>query len=196
MKGLLFIPELAVKACDGTKTHTRRALGNYEGVELTPSVVADLLDQCGYKSGERRCLLSAWAVAPEFDHLKPTELDPNKVSGHFWHAGQGEKPAGFGDTRYGSHLPNVLRCVLMPMFDVTDVRIERVQDITWQDSLAEGVSIARCGCEACSTTIGLCTADQGVAIEGFIQSWDSLYAPFGYGWEKNPIVAVVTFNRL
>lgn len=194
MKGLLFIPEMARKACDGTKTQTRRVLGLYRDQKLIP--FEEIYDTCDYVKGERRALLTTWAVAPEFDRLKPTQLDPNRVSGHFWHAGMGEKPAGFGKSRPGRFLPNVLRGLMMPMFDIEDVRVERVKEIEWQDAIDEGIKIDRCGCDVCSTTAGFCTSDQGVAVMEFRLLWDSINAKRGFGWDKNPVVAVVTFKRL
>lgn len=191
MKGLLFIPEMALKACDGTKTQTRRVLGLYPRVDLSANGMADTLltTCCDYKTGERRALLTTWAVAPEFDHLKPTELDPNRVSGHFWHAGQGDKPAGLGKSRPGRFLPNVLRGLMMPMFDITEVRVERVQDISEADALAEGVQEPRI------IDIGGSKYPWTHRNE-FEDLWNSINADRGYSWPNNPVVAVITFNRL
>jgi hypothetical protein len=204
MKGLLFIPELAIKACDGTKTQTRRALGNFEGLELTPSVVADLLAQCDYQTGERRALLAAWAVAPEFDHLKPTELNPNRVSGQFWHAGMGAKPEGFGKTRTGRFVPNVLRGLMMPMLDIQAVRIERVQDITEADAKAEGVKPTIFDPSKFGEKIAILPRpdseygwmEAATYRQGFQFVWDSINAKRGYGWNFNPVVSVIDFQPL
>ncbi|MEA5016139.1 MAG: hypothetical protein VB099_16430 [Candidatus Limiplasma sp.] len=62
---------------------------------------------------------------------------------------------------------------------VTDVRVERVQDISDCDCMAEGI---RCG-------IWDDLRDEFRAL------WDSLNAKRGYGWDTNPWVWVYTFER-
>lgn len=64
---------------------------------------------------------------------------------------------------------------------VTDVRVERVQDITEQDAEREGVK----------------SYDPMFSSkEEFAVLWDSLNAKRGYGWDKNPWVWVYTFERI
>jgi len=74
---------------------------------------------------------------------------------------------------------------------VKDVRVERVQDITEADALAEGIERHW---------------DDGVWYYGelnkghcdpvcaFVKLWDSIYKLRGFGWEKNPWVWVVKFE--
>lgn len=73
---------------------------------------------------------------------------------------------------------------------VTDVRIERVQDITEEDARAEGVEPYR--------DMAFLHGDPGGREsyrDGFIDLWDSLYARRGLGWTANPWVWVVAFKR-
>lgn len=103
--------------------------------------------KCEYIAGERRCLLTTWATNPLFDESRPTDVSslyedmrPDmRRDFKFWHAGMGEKPAGFGKNRPGRFLPNGLRH-LMPVFEIVSVRAERVQDASVQDIVAEGVT--------------------------------------------------------
>jgi hypothetical protein len=60
--------------------------------------------------------------------------------------------------------------------EVTSVRVERVQDISNEDCLAEGVSPC-------------------IHEPAFADLWDSINAKRGYGWEVNPWVWVVEFKR-
>lgn len=69
---------------------------------------------------------------------------------------------------------------------VTDVRAERLQDITVQDARAEGFPS------------GICCDDGGLTTgRGEFQAlWDDLNAARGYGWETNPWVWVYEFEPI
>ena len=60
---------------------------------------------------------------------------------------------------------------------ITDIRVERVQDITEEDAIAEGV-------ESFNT------------VASYSYLWDSLNAKRGYPWENNPWVWVISFKRV
>jgi hypothetical protein len=68
---------------------------------------------------------------------------------------------------------------------VTNVRVERVQEITEEDAIAEGMSK---------------TLVDGVvfisAKGNFHVLWDSLNIKRGYGWDTNPWVWVIEFERV
>ena len=60
---------------------------------------------------------------------------------------------------------------------ITDIRVERVQDITEEDAIAEGV-------ESFNT------------VASYSYLWDSLNAKRGYPWENNPWVWVISFKQI
>jgi hypothetical protein len=72
--------------------------------------------------------------------------------------------------------------ILMPRWasrinlEITNVRVERVQDISVDDAVLEGIEPL-----------------QGGARVEFMNLWDSINAKRGYGWKKNPWVWVVSF---
>ena len=70
--------------------------------------------------------------------------------------------------------------------EVTDVRVERVQDISEADAEAEGAPPI------------LVPPDGGGApfTEGFMDLWDSINAKRGFGWDANPWVWVVAFRSV
>jgi hypothetical protein len=83
---------------------------------------------------------------------------------------------------------------------VTNVRVERLQEITEEDAIAEGISWLD---EACYSNNGwtptLYDPDSGgspVFRDGFTALWDSINAKRGYGWDTNPWVWVYEFKRI
>lgn len=83
---------------------------------------------------------------------------------------------------------------------VTNVRVERLQEITEEDATAEGISWLD---EACYSNNGwaptLYDPDSGgspVFRDGFTALWDSINAKRGYGWGTNPWVWVIEFERV
>jgi hypothetical protein len=81
---------------------------------------------------------------------------------------------------------------------VTDVRVERVQEITDADAVREGFSGVPCehpfgryACEDCMNTGWL-----EPPTVGFMETWEKLNAKRGYGWDTNPWVWVISFERI
>jgi hypothetical protein len=102
---------------------------------------------CPYgKRGDQIILGTTWAVPECYDHLKPTELPKYEGTGlhdcmpiDIWsYFDSDEKPEGFGKLRPGRFLPGFLRD-RMPCVTMKIVRAERVQDITEEDALLEGI---------------------------------------------------------
>jgi len=78
--------------------------------------------------------------------------------------------------------------------EVTAVRVQRLQEITDEDALAEGVTKVRDHCYVIRgidyDEIGLC---HSCPIARFAKLWDSLNAERGFGWDQNPWVIALTF---
>lgn len=79
---------------------------------------------------------------------------------------------------------------------ITSVRVERVQSITRDDAIAEGIDAVytRPGSAPCWKHYmrgdGYCTSP----IDSFRTLWDSINAARGYGWDVNPHVFVYQFR--
>lgn len=71
--------------------------------------------------------------------------------------------------------------------EITNVRVERLQEISEADAKAEGVCDVGAGCE--TNVLGPHTAL-------FQRGWNSLNARRGYSWESNPFVWVIEFKKL
>lgn len=81
---------------------------------------------------------------------------------------------------------------------VTDVRVERLKEISEDGAVKEGIYVANCkdcnapfGCDACP--------DEGYdEIDEFAELWDSTIKKSDidrYGWDANPYVWVIEFER-
>lgn len=77
--------------------------------------------------------------------------------------------------------------------EITDIKVERVQDITEEDARAEGVNDG--GCLNCGNKEPCgCTSPNPNARDSFIFLWDSTNAKRGYGWLSNPWVWKIEFR--
>ena len=83
---------------------------------------------------------------------------------------------------------------------VLNVRVERLQDISVQDAKNEGIRVHANGCVD-GLAFGCYNGDDCVynrckrPIEHFHELWDSINAKRGYGWDANPWVWVIEFER-
>ncbi len=80
--------------------------------------------------------------------------------------------------------------------EVTDVRVERVQDITLEDARAEGISEYGHEFRGMKAWLGDDIYRNRTTVENFAWLWDSLNTKRGCSWETNPWVWVYTFKRL
>lgn len=84
---------------------------------------------------------------------------------------------------------------------VTDVRVERIQEITEEDAIAEGVESEVPGCSSVYWNYrdnlwdGAFPNDHEARCS-FQTLWDSINAKRGHPWSSNPWVWVYTFRRL
>jgi hypothetical protein len=74
---------------------------------------------------------------------------------------------------------------------ITDVRVERLQEITPEQAMAEGVNQDTCPCKPLGNSAS--TVDW---VKGFKCLWNGINEKRGYGWDTNPYVWVVEFERI
>lgn len=72
---------------------------------------------------------------------------------------------------------------------IVDVRIERVQEIGPSDYRAEGIDLSY-GAQMNSLQIEPMYKNRWIAL------WDSINAKRGYGWDANPLVWVIEFEKV
>ena len=96
----------------------------------------------------------------------------------------GLKPATW---RPSIHMP---RWTSRLTLKITNVRVERLQDISEDDAQAEGIPPAEIGkCRYVPTS-----GERTRAAVRFHDLWDSINASRGHGWDKNPWVWVICFE--
>ena len=93
------------------------------------------------------------------------------------------------------------------LLEITDIRVERVRDISEKDCFAEGIKTS-IFCPACEgKEDGCCCCDHTGRVRigsgSFVSAehefhtlWDSINKKRGYGWDVNPWCWVVEFKRL
>lgn len=84
---------------------------------------------------------------------------------------------------------------------VVDVQLERLQDISNDEAIAEGAQGIECNhvnADSCGCTDCMSTGWIEPPIVGFMQIWDGTIKKSEldlYGWEANPWVWVIEFER-
>jgi len=198
-KPIIFSTEAVMAILDGRKTATRRPIKIELGLADTdkndPSYLKipdaygdywDAKDLCRYQPGDTLWVRETWWANKEnwrdadtFLHKADFPIDGySDVSDYKW--------------RRSIHMPRVAARLFL---EVTGVRVERVQDITETDAIAEGCG-GECDCNRilCETCCNTGWADPPVL--DFMQVWDKLNAKRGYGWDANPYVWVCEFRRI
>ena len=93
---------------------------------------------------------------------------------------------GRSDWHPSIHMPRWASRITL---EITDVRVQRVQEIGGADVLAEGVDNG-----SSNPTMGV--RWENMQRMAFEKLWDSINAKRGFSWESNPRVCAVTFRRL
>jgi hypothetical protein len=103
--------------------------------------------------------------------------------------------------RIGDVISAIIAEPLKPPFEILDfediklkikeLRIEQVQDITPDEVRKEGVEPDWEGISKDDPH-----GEDNAYRAAFARHWDRLYAPMGHGWDKNPWVCVISFDRV
>ncbi len=208
---ILFSASMIQALLAGRKTQTRRVLkpqpfadGYYEG-EIELNVVPRCgihRDETGFRFnatavggaavlehwadprfavGDLLWVREAWRTGAGYDGTPIKNIAP---FARIWFDADGSPPSWAGSQRRASiHMPRwASRITLL----VTDVRVQRLQDISCADAIAEGIRP-----QANSQTIDCDTPDPR---DEFRSLWGTIHGPGA--WDKNPWVVAVTFERV
>ena len=152
---------------------------------LKPQPPTGLMPECYAIPGEAQPVGSGWSrgdrlwVREVFAYGWPVEGNHQLPECNQEHAityrADGNRPFGGGRWHSPIHMPRwASRLTLI----VTDVRVQRLGDLTDEDAIAEGIDV----------TCGL-TPSVTYAI-----LWDKINAKRGYPWKSNPWIVALTFR--
>ncbi len=135
-----------------------------------------------FRVGDVLYVREAWATDRCYDHIKPRDLNPTWPV-YYEVRSDRTFTRGFHRVRSSIHMP---RWACRLFLRVTDVRAQRVQEITEDDAMAEGSSIR-------ATMPEFASVKASTAREWFAFAWDSLHGPGA--WARNDWVWAYTFER-
>ena len=143
-----------------------------------------------YSVGDRLYVREHWRTADAYDDLSPSQMGGEEPVIYLaddtletWGWRNDFVPGRF---RQAMHMPRWASRITLT---VTDVRVQRLQEISGEDCLAEGVQCATCDAMKASACHGRgCFA----SIDAYRTLWNSLHGPGA--WEANPWVAAYSFT--
>jgi len=211
----------------GTKTQTRRALRvqpdahhweSLPGYELKRSKLVTINERiavkfshsipqnqqwdtaldwllCPYgQPGDRLWVREAWRAKVQFDHEPPRNI-PECAPVRYEAAGM-----HFPDGQWGKyrHARFMCRWMSRTLLEVTEVRVQRLQDITEEDAQAEGIAAHRKGGwwweQPPAGIEGTNHFGAKTARDAYMALWEQIN---GAGsWDANPWVWAVSFKRI
>lgn len=158
-------------------------------------------------AGDRLYVREAWRVANSYDGVRPRELDPSGgtlfyeaggARGNYFTPGAGfvtpwpcdlKQPDWVGKLRPAMFMPRWASRITL---EVTGVKVERLQDCSEADALAEG--IAKIGRLYGVPEADWDSASTRSAVDAYANLWDEIN---GTGaWKKNPWVVAYTFRPI
>lgn len=192
IKPILFNTEMVRAILDGRKTCTRRVIElpeNMDGVPVGKS--GDSSNPLGfmypggikrppYQPGDILYVRETWCALPvnEAGHMRGHSI-------YYYRADGDLRPEGWrGKWRPSIHMPKEAARIWLK---VTNVRVERLQEITIDGIRNEGIS-----------SMAVHAGDMEIALKEWKNLWNSTIKKTGldsYGWEANPWVWVIEFER-
>lgn len=203
---ILFSGPMVRALLEGRKTQTRRVLKvketnkprtlqdwSIEGVRIGP---------LPYAVGDRLWVREAHYLTDDGDYEQAVcAVDGSEVADHLAVVARLEASHPTIDwsrhkrLRPGIHMP---RWASRLTLTVTDVRVQRVQEISPEDAAAEGVN--RRSLKVRQMWLFGANAQEREAIYlracpwEFEDLWNAINSPRGYGWDANPWVVAITFT--
>jgi hypothetical protein len=202
-KPILFNTEMVQAILDGRKTVTRRKIDrditNFCDVEVDETLLdyqnchgdfINPIDLCRYRKGDILWVRETWSEHQEYyNNSAKVFAEP-----HYIYKADGVYANKW---RPSIHMPKAAARIFLK---VTDVRVERLQDMTDEDCIAEGIKPVRVPGSTNYREEREFQIACGIAtIEKYEELWDSTIKKQDldkYSWEANPWVWVIEFERV
>jgi len=141
---------------------------------------------CPYgQVGDRLWVRETWAAQFIYDDYSPRDIPKDSVIFYKTHDRLkleiAKEHRDLGKWRPSIHMPRWASRITL---EITDIRVERVQEISDKDCITEGCPHA---------LVMLPTVPMQ---EWYKHLWDSINAKRGYSWEANPWVWIISFNSI
>ena len=188
---ILFKAEMVNAILDGSKTQTRRVFNHQpdEHIELCTNTKGEHLAddfennlmyfKCPYgKIGDQLWVRENFAFDSQMDNIKPSEMskgEPVYYPANRELVQKGCSMISRGKTRPSIFMPHWASRIQL---EITDIRVERLQDISGEDARAEG-----------------CSGAKDISpYQEFYELWKSING--ADSWDSNPWVWIVEFQRV
>lgn len=146
----------------------------------------ELLARLPYAVGDRLWVREKWSADSRYAGLPVRD-----VGGPIWYWADGEPPCDVTLPFPSIFMP---RWASRLTLEVTDVRIQRLQEIDKADAVAEGLIELKSGrfvVNQGDQYFGVCSHNPREVYSWY---WDHLNAQRGFGWDVNPWVVAVSFS--
>lgn len=222
IKPIIFSAPMVRALLDGRKTQTRRVLKpddrpdglgpngkvcHYYGDDRLGACLAGstYVQRIPYAPGDLLWVRENWSGHHVFRHTPPSQRSAFAGEGmpylcdEIWYWADGSPEYGdWEKPRPSIHMP---RWASRLTLRVTDVRVQRVREISADDARAEGIEPTGGRLSLWADYDGspgswADDAGKGWAdpVDSFRSLWDSINAKRGFGWDANPWVAAYTFD--
>lgn len=187
-RGIIFSKPMVLALLADIKTQTRRKL------KFQPANESELpaLTACPYgQPGDRLWVREAWRTLKEYDAIQPGELPRDTPLRYEADQHYNQYEFEPGRLRQGIFMP---RWASRMELEITQVRLQRLQDISDSDAIAEGIHAIH----GSTPTEEFLADEEDEDLLGpadlYRAVWESLH---GVGsWDKNSWIWVVEFERL
>lgn len=203
IKPILFNREMVKAILEGWKTVTRRALKPQPEGRLTLMTANSCYPGCFAIEGSPKVIRPP-CQPDDVLWVRETWCESlGQVGKYFYRAYAGQRDEmkeyahSFNHWRPSIHMPREAARLFLR---VIGVRAERLQDISAKQAHMEGQPRCDVGITICGGPRSCydCEADTENAVRWFAGCWDSTIKPAdcaAYGWEANPWVWVIEFER-
>lgn len=197
MKPILFNTEMVRAILEGRKTVTRRVINmdmvNKLDYEYADGHYTPAQNLCRYKVGDVLYVRETWidwsCAECDCECVGDNGYGHCDMPKYLYKASHEETDKGW---KPSIHMPKAAARIFLK---VSSVRVERLQDMTEEQASKEGAIDNRGFIHSPDNEY----TDLHTAREDFIRIWDSTIKPDQlkyYGWEANPYVWVIEFERV